>query len=549
MLVSTGVTLSMPLLVQNAVKHVERSRDGSALNAEVLVLLCVLLIGSVFSYMQFLLSAYAGNRVIQDLRQKLFSHITHLPVSFFDRTRSGDLTSRLSNDVSQLQATLTDDLVRFPGQVIVLMGGVVTALYLEWKLTIIVVGTLIAMMTFFVVTGRSLRLLNRETLDAVAQTMGGITEVITNIRLVKAFAREDHEEKRTYAGLGKILGLSMRGAKLEGLMGTVGGASFMLMLVGLVWYGGHGFLTGTLSLSSVAGFLMAILVIAGPMGQIASLYTRLQRSVGASERLFLILDEPTEVPDKDDSVAFPNGLGTVQFQGVQFAYRPDVPVIRDLNLNLKSGTVTALVGASGAGKSTVASLLFRFYEPSEGVISIDGVDIRQIQRSQLRAHIGLVPQDPILFEGSILINIRYGRLDATDEEVKAAAALARVDEFVNNFPEGYQTIVGERGITLSGGQRQRVAIARVFLKNPQILVLDEATSALDTRSEALVKDALEQLMKGRTTLVIAHRLTTIRNADQIVVLSEGKVGEMGSHDQLMQLNGKYARLQEFAEIS
>jgi ATP-binding cassette, subfamily B, bacterial MsbA len=311
----------------------------------------------------------------------------------------------------------------------------------------------------------------------------------------------------------------------------------------VVSYGGRSVLTGQMTGGTLLAFFLTVTIISGPMGSLASLYARLQRAVGAADRLFSLLDTSPEPPDAPDALPFPEGSGRITFEKIDFAYAPDLPVLHELSLAVPAGQVTALVGASGAGKTTLALLLYRFYEPQVGCIRIDGVPIAQIRRRELREHIGLVPQEPILFNGTIRENIRYGRLDATDAEIEAAARAAHVAEFVEGLPQGYDTPLGERGVTLSGGQRQRVAIARALLKNPRILLLDEATSALDTRSEALVRDALERLMQGRTTLVIAHRLTTIQHADQIAVLHEGQVAELGTHAVLIERGERYASLQ------
>jgi subfamily B ATP-binding cassette protein MsbA len=544
-LFGTGVQLALPLMIRQTVNRVTTSQSVAELDRDAGIFLGIILLGAAFGYVQFILSSLAGNRIVMDLRLRLFAHLQRLPVTYFDRTRSGDLTSHLSNDVTQLQTTLTDDLVRLAGQLILLAGGIGIAVWMNWRLTAVVLTVLVLVMAFFVVTGRALRKINREALDSLADAMGAMTEALASIRLVKAFARESHEDARARQRLGKTFRLQMRGARWEAMMATVGAAGFTLMLIGCMWYGARGVLSGTFKVGDVIGFLVMLAFITQPMAMLAALYTRLQRATGAADRLFSILDEGAEESDAPDAVGFPAGPGEVRFQQVEFQYVPDTPVLSGLSLVAPAGKVTAIVGPSGAGKTTLASLVYRFYEPQGGSISIDGVPIRAIRREELREHIGIVPQEPILFNATLRENIRYGRLDATDEEVEEAARSANVAEFVQGFAEGYETMIGERGVTLSGGQRQRVSIARALLKNPKILILDEATSALDTKSESLVKEALDRLMSGRTTLVIAHRLSTVVNADQIAVVAAGQVEEVGTHEELLRLRGRYAELYEF----
>lgn len=541
-LLGNGVQLAVPLLVQRGVATVQRTGQVGAVDSQAALLAVLVVLGAILGYIQFLIAAYAGNRVTNDLRARLFAHLQRLPVAYFDRKRSGELTSLLSNDVSQLQTALTDDLVKLVGNVVLLGGGVVVAVVIDWRLTLVVVALLGGVMAFFVTFGRALRKITREVLDKLAETMGAMTEAIANVRLVKAFSREPWEDERAGHRLAEQLKLAQRSARWEGMMGSVGGAGFTLMLVGVAWYGGRGVLSGTLQISDLLGFLAAILIISGPMASLASLYTRLQRALGAAERLFAILDEPSEPHDRSDALPFPNGPSEVRVNDLVFRYVEEVPVLQGLDLTLEAGKVTALVGPSGSGKSTLASLLYRFYEPNSGSIRIDGVPIDHIRRHDLREAIGIVPQDTVLFNGTIRENLRYGRLDATDAEIETAAREANVEEFVRTLPEGYETMLGERGVNLSGGQRQRVAIARALLKDPRILILDEATSALDTQGERLVQEALDRLMRGRTTLVIAHRLSTVREAHRIAVLREGRVVEEGSHGELLAREGAYADL-------
>ncbi len=545
-LITSALNLALPLVARQALDNVLKSKDIHSLDMLAAAVVAIIVVSGGINFGQFYLLAVTGNKIIYDLRHKIYSHLLRLPVAYFDKIRSGDLASRLSNDASQIQTSLTSDIAGVLGNVVTLTGGTAMLFWLNWQLTFVVLFLLATVMSGFVFFGRRLRKLMRESLDALSDATGAMTEALANIRLVKAFAREPYEETRADEKLEKVMKLGIRTSVWEGAMGTVGFTGFILLLLGVMWYGGRSVLSGTLSAGSLLAFFMAVTIISGPMGSLASLYTRLQRAVGASDRLFELIDETSEGVDSETAVPFPTGPASVHFRNIQFRYVPENPVLDNFSLTMPAGGVTALVGASGSGKTTVSALLYRFYEPQSGEIEISDIDLAHIKRTELRDRIGIVPQDPILFNGTIRENILYGRLGATDEEIVEAARNANVEEFVQGFADGYDTMVGERGVTLSGGQRQRVAIARAVLKNPKILILDEATSALDTKSEALVREALERLMIGRTTLVIAHRLTTVQDADQIAVLDRGHVVEIGTHDELIAKGGKYAELHRAA---
>lgn len=542
MLVSTGASLALPLLTKNALDRVVQAREIAALDRLVIGLLGMALLTALLSFAQFLLMAQAGSRIVMEMRSKLFAHLQRLPIAFFDNARSGELTSRLSNDVTLLQQTLTEDLVRFVSHLFTLVGGIALALVIDWRLTGVVVGLLALLFLMALLCGLRLRHLTRASLDALSAAIGGMTERLANVRLIRSFAREAYEEARMRDQLRLLLGLTVRAGSYEAAISSLAGVGFLCILLGVLWYGGRSVAAGHLTPGAIVGFVMTIGVISGPLASLAELFSRLQRAIGAADRLFSLLDHTPEPADGPEALPFPDGPGAIRFQEVRFGYEPGALVLRGLSLEMAPGRVTALVGASGSGKTTLTALLCRFYEPQSGDILIDGAPLARIARQALRERIGVVSQEPVLFSDTIRENIRYGRLEATDAQVEAAARLAHVDEFVRLLPQGYATVVGERGVLLSGGQRQRIAIARALLKNPRILILDEATSALDNHSERLVREALTHLMQGRTTLVIAHRLTTIENADQIALIQDGRIAEQGTHAELMRLSGRYAAL-------
>ncbi|MBS1721254.1 MAG: ABC transporter ATP-binding protein [Armatimonadetes bacterium] len=541
-LLGAGLSLALPLFARNAVDQVTKLKDVGALDRAAFGIIGITLLAAAMSYAQYVMISKIGHRIVMELRNRVFGHLLRLPVTYFDSKRSGDIASFLSNDISQIQSVATSDVVNFASNLIKLIGGIVIAVVIDWQLCLFVVVLLGVMMAVFVVLGKRLRKLNRSALDRLSESMGAMTESLGQVRLVKAFVREDHETQKSFESLDKVFRLNVQSSRWEAAMGSIALTGFTALLIIVLWYGGRGVMSGTLSPGAIVGFFLVVTIISGPMGELASLTTRIQRAVGAADRVFEILDEAPERDEPKQAVK-EGGPCDVTFTGVNFQYIDGQPVLENFDFRLAGGKVTALVGPSGGGKSTVASLLYRFYEPKSGSIQIDGQEVSELPLSELRSMIGIVPQETLLFSDTIFANLHYGNLEASREEVLAAAKAANVDEFVREFVDGYDTKIGERGVTLSGGQRQRVAIARAILKNPRILVLDEATSALDAQSESYVQEALDRLMEGRTTLVIAHRLSTVQNADTIAVLKDGQIAESGRHEELLARQGTYAQLQ------
>ncbi len=498
-------------------------------------------------------SALAFNRVGQsalaDLRRDCYHRLITLPMSFFGQRRVGELTSRVSTDVAQIEGALIDALPQMCRQSVFLLGGVTMIALTSGRLTAVMLGTLPLLIAAAVFFGRRLRRFSRETQDQLAATNTIVEETLQAIASVKAFANEGFELDRYQRANSRVLTAALSAARWR----AVFVAFFILALFGgiviVLWFGAGLLRSGDISPGELTRFVLYTTFVAGAMGQAAELFSQIQKTVGATQRVRELLREPVEVGH--DTVAaqaapLPARLrGEVAFEAVSFRYpaRPEVAVLHDITLAARPGERIALVGPSGAGKSTLTALLLRFYDPEQGRLLIDGRDARDYPLAWLRGQMAIVPQDILLFGGTIAENIVYGRPGASAEDVREAARLANADEFISAFPEGYATLVGDRGIKLSGGQRQRVAIARAILKNPAVLILDEATSSLDSESERLVQVALDRLMQGRTTFIVAHRLATIRTADQIAVIEAGRVVEFGSHDELSRNpDGLYRRL-------
>lgn len=545
LLVSSGVSLATPAGMGTMLDFLASPDGAEKLDSAIWIAVPAIVIMALASFARAYFFTLAGERVVSRLRQRLYASLIRQEVGFFDAERTGELVSRLGSDTAVLQNSVTVNVsmaLRFALQSV---GSIIILFYMNWRLSMVMVAVVPVLAIGMTVFARAVRKLAKEAQDALAGAASVAEETLGNVRTVRAFAREEAESARYAAKVDESFRLGRRLAAAYGGLQGGGGLLAFLAVAGMLYYGGTMVLHGELSVGGLTSFILQTVFLAFALGGLSSVYSDFQRAVGASQRVFELLDRVPGVVNEQGRT-LPEPVGRMALEGVEFAYptRADVPVLSGVDLELLPGRVLALVGQSGGGKSTVASLLLRLYDPQEGRVTFDGVDVRELHTAWLRRQIGIVSQEPVLFATSIEENIRYGRPEATHAEVEAAARAANAHDFVSSFPEGYATVVGERGVRLSGGQKQRIAIARAILKDPRVLVLDEATSALDAESEHLVQEALDRLMRGRTTLVIAHRLSTVKSADRVVVLMQGRVAEAGTHDELVAANGAYKRLVE-----
>ena len=544
MFCSVSIGLAFPLIVRELLDAAFLAENSSLLNRIAIGLLFLFAVLAVINFVQSYLTASVSERVVADLRRDLFGSLVYQPPGFFANRRVGELSSRLASDSGLIQGVLRFGVPEIIRQVTFLVGALVLVTITHPRLTLVTLTAIpfAALVGWFF--GRRVRRLSTRIQDRLADAVSRAEQVFTQIRTVQSFTREGFESEAYVRAVNQARDEGLRRAMARAsLTGAVTFAAFGA-IVGVLWVGGRLVLDGALSPGTLVAFLLYAVTISGAITSLAGFWVNLQEAAGAARRIFEILDHPVAIKSPTDPRTLPTSVrGVVRYEGVAFRYELNLPRVLDgIDLVLDEGATVALVGSSGSGKSTLASLIPRFFDVEEGSVTFDGIDVRELALNDLRSRVGIVPQEPMLFAGTVRDNLVYGNLDATQAEIEEVSRAAHAAEFIETFPDGYDQVVGERGVTLSAGQRQRIAIARVMLERPRFLILDEASSSLDSESEALVQDALEHLMRGRTTLVIAHRLSTVIRSDRILVLDQGRIVDEGSHRELLERSEVYDRL-------
>lgn len=541
---TAGITLSIGQGLRLLVDDGFSSGSAEGLDKALLIFMAMVLFLAVGTFVRFYIVSWIGERVSADLRRAVYNHVIELHPSFFETNHSGEIQSRITTDTTLLQTVIGSSVSIALRNLLMFVGGLMWMFITNPKLTGIVLLCVPLVVVPIIVFGRKVRALSRVSQDRVADFGGYVGESLKNIKILQAFNHQPHDREHFSQQVESAFNVAIKRISQRSWLTTVVITLVLGAIAVMMWVGGHDVVAGRITAGELTAFLFYAVIVAGSVGAISEVYGDLQRAAGATERLLELLYADNLISAPVTPMALANDVhGTVTLDEVSFSYpsRPDSLAIDSVSLSVASGSSMALVGSSGAGKSTLVDLILRFYDVQKGAVLFDGVDIRELDPSELRKHIAIVPQQPVLFSGTVIENIRYAQPEASDDQVYAAARAAYADEFINRLPQGYQSYIGEAGIRLSGGQRQRIAIARAILKDPKLLLLDEATSALDAESEHKVQQALEYLMRDRTTIVIAHRLATVVNVDTIAVLDHGKLVATGSHQQLLASSTLYSR--------